>query len=65
MSVNLCFYSCKFGKLTKAIKTEIITKTRESLLNGKDQYSWPPCTIYFRSAAFQSKTIFFFSTKTT
>ncbi len=35
--------------------------TRESLLKGKDQYGWPPCTNYLRSAAFNTeKSIFLY-----
>ena len=39
--------------------------TREALQKGKDQYGWPPCTYWFRSAAFQTETIFFCLYKTT
>ncbi len=37
--------------------------TRESLLKGKDQYSWPPCTNQFRLASFLAVTMFFSFTK--
>jgi hypothetical protein len=39
-----------------------VSGSRESLLKGKDQYSLPPCTNQFRSAAFHTETIFFFFT---
>jgi len=39
--------------------------TREALQKGKDQYGWPPCTYWFRSAAFQTETIFLCLYKTT
>ncbi len=31
------------------------SRDREPLLNGKDQYNWPPCTNWFRSAACYTK----------
>jgi hypothetical protein len=34
--------------------------TRESLLNGNDQYNLPPCTKNFRTAALKTITIFLF-----
>jgi len=36
---------------------------RESLLKGKDLYSWPPCTNKFRSVIFILKLYFSFFTK--
>ncbi len=39
------------------------TVTREPFLEGKAQYSWPPCTNQFRSAAFDIKNIINFFTK--
>jgi hypothetical protein len=36
---------------------------REVLLRGKTQYSWPPCTNYFRSALFTLKILFSFFTQ--
>ncbi len=38
---------------------------REALLKGKDQYGWPPCTYWFRSAAFQTEILFLLFYKTT
>ncbi len=32
---------------------------RESLLKGKGQYRWPPCTCQFRLAAFKTKIFIF------
>jgi hypothetical protein len=32
---------------------------KEFLNKGKDQYSWPPSTFQFRSAAFHTETTFF------
>ncbi len=32
---------------------------RESLMKGKDQYRWPPCTNWFISAALNNEKIFF------
>jgi len=40
--------------------------TREALMKGKSQYSWPPrptCTNQFRSADFDIANIIFFLTK--
>ncbi len=34
-----------------------MTDSREVLLKGKDQYSWPPCTNKFRSAPFNIEKI--------
>jgi len=34
--------------------------TRETLLNGKAQYGWPPCTNWFISAAFDIPHIIYF-----
>ncbi len=40
--------------------------SREPLLNGKDQYGWPPWTNTFRSAAFDyAKNIYFFTKQAT
>ncbi len=36
-----------------------MAQTKESLLKGKDQYSRPPYTNQFRSAAFHAETIVF------
>ncbi len=36
-----------------------MAQTRESLLRGKDQYSWPPCTNLFKPEALYTETIFF------
>ncbi len=41
-------------------KISFISHTKEPLLKGKDQYSWPPCTNYFRSAAFDKVNIIYF-----
>jgi hypothetical protein len=40
--------------------------TRESLMKGKDQYSWPPRNNYFRSAPFYTEIMqyLYFFTKT-
>jgi len=32
-----------------------VAQTRETLLKGKSQYSWPPCTNWFRSAPFTTQ----------
>jgi hypothetical protein len=37
--------------------------SREALLNGKAQYSRPPCTNLFRSAAFENENITYYLTK--
>jgi hypothetical protein len=37
-----------------------MASTRESLLKGKDQYGWPPCTDRFGSAAFNTENVYFF-----
>ncbi len=37
---------------------------KEYQLKGKAQYSWPPCTNWFRSAAFDNANIIYFLTKT-
>ncbi len=37
--------------------------SRESLLKGKDQYSWPPCTNKLRSAVFDNANIIYNFTK--
>ena len=38
--------------------------TRETLLNGKAQYSWPPCTNLSRSATFYIENIIYIINKT-
>jgi hypothetical protein len=48
---------CNFGIILT------IAQTRETLLKGKVQYSWPPYTTYFRSAAFDVANITYFFTK--
>ncbi len=35
----------------------------EPLLKGKDQYSWPPCTYLFTSAAFDGTNNIYFLKK--
>jgi hypothetical protein len=40
-------------------------KSREALLKGKDQWSWPPCSNEFRSTTFSTEKIFFDFYKTT
>ncbi len=42
-----------------------ITQTREALLKRKDHYSWPHCTNYLWSAAFNTEAIVLFFNKTT
>jgi hypothetical protein len=37
---------------------------KEYLLKGKAQHSWPSCTNWFRSAAFDNANIIYFLTKT-
>jgi hypothetical protein len=43
---------------TPSTTTPTQVKTRESSLKGKDQYSWPPRTNWFRSAAFNTEDIY-------
>ncbi len=39
------------------VALSIVGMAKELLLNGKAQYSWPPCTNQFRSAAFDIVSI--------
>jgi hypothetical protein len=38
---------------------QTISAATESLLKGKEQYSWPPCMYWFRSIALHGETNFF------
>jgi hypothetical protein len=40
-------------------------RSREAYYKGKAQYSWPPCTYWFRSAPFYIENIIYLSYKTT
>ncbi len=44
-------------------KVTQLLKTKEALLKGKAQYSWPPCTNSFRSASFDIANIIYYFTK--
>ncbi len=47
----------------KASKAAVIGYGREPLLKGMAQYSSPPCTNWFKSAAFDIANIIYFLTK--
>jgi hypothetical protein len=49
--------------LTALIGFKNIARTREPLLKGKAQYSWPPCSNPFRWAHSIKKILFTFLTK--
>jgi hypothetical protein len=44
--------------------TTLIGLVKETLLKGKAQYSWPPCTNLFRSAPFYIENIIYIFNKT-
>ena len=43
---------------------QLLPSTREALLKGKVQYSWPLCTNLFRSAPFYIENIIFILNET-
>ncbi len=49
----------------KNFRLQTKIKNRESLLKGKDQYRWPPCTNLFRSAPFDNANVYFFTKQAT
>jgi hypothetical protein len=59
-----CYYHWCFANVQKPLHS-CKSLTRESLLKGTNQYSWPPCSSSFSLATFDTETLFFFISKQT
>ncbi len=60
--VFLSSQSLEILNISNLARYKVITAIREPLLKGKASYSWPPCTNYFRSAAFDTSNIIYLLT---
>ncbi len=51
-------------KVGSPLITAFVGSTKETLLKGKVQYTWPPCTNLYKSAHFYIKNIIYIFNKT-